>query len=148
MQNTVFNNRIDCNTLNAGFPSLPSILLTDGWAADDSGVWERDQSVRHGRGLRCWKVSVPKWTHCLPHQIKDCSIAMCWNVFFLFILYILLSIVIFEEGYVTFADHLCVIFISNICSVCSYLVHPSNTLATEACHSDYSLLLLFRKCQI
>lgn len=38
MQNTAFNNRIDCNTLNAGFPPLPSILLTDGRAADDSGV--------------------------------------------------------------------------------------------------------------
>lgn len=38
MQNTAFNNRIDCNTLNAVFPPLPSILLTDGGAADDSGV--------------------------------------------------------------------------------------------------------------
>lgn len=39
-------------------PNSPSLLLpTDGGAADDSGLWKRNQSVWHGGGLRCWKVS-------------------------------------------------------------------------------------------
>lgn len=44
-------------------PFFPLLLFSspaDGWTADDSGLRERDQSVRHGWGLRCRKVSEPE----------------------------------------------------------------------------------------
>lgn len=86
-QNTAFNNWIDCNTLNTVFLSLQSFwqmaeqLMT---LAYENGINLFDTAEVYAAGK--WVRQNEHTAHPIKLVFVDCCIAMCWNMFFVFIL--------------------------------------------------------------